>query len=381
MEFIKKLLILLIFVLFCYILLRLLQKRTKLLVESTKEGFTEGLNEEYIDPQVKKIIAGNKVENSIINMVPAYGSQPIKNFFVKSSLDSAYNGSNVSLDMVNYILSRGYRFLDFEVYLEPLSTEPVGTSSIAVVGYSQFGNYPRMSENNIKFSDVIRIIRQGAFTSTSPNPTDPVFLQIRPMYHMINPSDDAAIIAAKKGKNTQLNTQIETALEELASGSNILAGVITPNSTLSSLSGKVVVIMDTTTTTGQKSKKLLSMISIDPKSKNMTINNTGIVTAEPITQKETPGPNKEPNPLIEVLPFDDKGAILTDNPNVNTVLIQFTPNFSPVMAWYYNSSSDILATYEKLFVNNGNSAFIELSSLVSNAAKNMTLNSGIVGPS
>jgi hypothetical protein len=200
------------------------------------------------------------------------------------------------------------------------------------------------------------------------------------MYHMINPSDDATIIAAKKGKNTQLNTQIETALEELASGSNMLAGVITPNSTLSSISGKVVVIMDTTTTTGQKSKKLLSMISIDPKSKNMTINNTGIVTAEPIAQKETPAPSKDPKPIIEVLPFDDKGTILTDNPNVNTVLIQFTPNFSPVMAWYYNSSSDLLANYEKLFVNNGNSAFIELSSLVSNAEKNMTLNTGIVAP-
>jgi hypothetical protein len=380
MEFIKKLLILLVFVLFCYILLRLLQKRTKLLVESTKEGFTEGLNEEYTDPQMKKIIAGNKVPNSIINMIPAYGSQPIKNFFVKSSLDSAYNGSTVSIEMVNYILSRGYRLLDFEVYLEPLSTAPVGTSPIAVVGYSQFANSPRMSENNIKFSDVIRIIREGAFTSTSPNPTDPFFLQIRPMYHMINSSDDVTIIAAKKGKNTQLNTQIETALEELASGSNMLAGVITPNSTLSSISGKVVVIMDTTTTTGQKSKKLLSMISIDPKSKNMTINNTGIVTAEPIAQKETPARSKDPKPIIEVLPFDDKGTILTDNPNVNTVLIQFTPNFSPVMAWYYNSSSDLLANYEKLFVNNGNSAFIELPSLVSNAEKNMTLNTGIVAP-
>ena len=380
MEFIKKLLILLVFVLFCYILLRLLQKRTKLLVESTKEGFREGLNEEYTDPQIRKIIAGNKVPNSIINMIPAYGSQPIKNFFVKSSLDSAYNGSTVSLEMVNYILSRGYRMLDFEVYLEPLSTAPVGTSPIAVVGYSQFANSPRMSENNIKFSDVIRIIREGAFTSTSPNPTDPLFLQIRPMYHTINPSDEAAIIAAKKGKNTQLNTQIETALDELASRSNMLAGAITPNSSLSSMSGKIVVIMDTTITTGQKSKKLLSMISIDPKSKKMMTNNTGIVSGEPITQNETPAPSKEPKPLIEVLPFDDKGAILTDNPNVNTVLIQFTPNFSPVMAWYYNSSSGLLASYEKLFVNNGNSAFIKLPSLVSDATKNMTLNTGIVGP-
>jgi hypothetical protein len=50
------------------------------------------------------------------------------------------------------------------------------------------------------------------------------------------------------------------------------------------------------------------------------------------------------------------------------------------MAWYYNSSSDLLANYEKLFVNNGNSAFIELPSLVSNAEKNMTLNTGIVAP-
>jgi len=383
MEFIKKLLILLIIVLFVYILLRLLQKRRAIIEKETKEGFTEGFNPEYKDPILKKIIAANKVSNSIINLRSAYSSQPIKNFFVKSSLDSAYTGSTVSLDMVNYILSRGYRFLDFEIYLEPLSTEPVGTSPIAVVGYSQFGNLPRMNENNIRFSDVIKVIQQGAFTSIAPNPSDPLFLQIRPMYQTINQSDDPGIISAKKGKNMQLNTQIETALEQLDQNSIVSEGNITPDSTLASLSNKIIIIMDKTMGTGKKTERLLSMISLDPKSKNMNTSNTGIVTVKPTTSKNTLStPTFSDNTsLIQVLPFDNEGSILTDNPNINTVLIQFAPNFSPVMAWYYNSSSDLLATYEKLFVDNGNSAFIELSGIVTTATRNNTLNNNVVGPS
>ena len=307
-------------------------------------------------------------------MPSSYGSEPIMNFFVKSSLDSAYNGSSVSVDMVNYVLSRGYRFLDFEVYLEPLTTVKNG-SPIATVAYTDTISGRRTCANNIKLSDVLTAILQGAFTSTSPNPSDPLFLQLRPMYQIPTKSDDSGTISFKEGNNTQLNTQIESALE-LLKGS--LAGPVTPTTPISSVSGEIVLIMDSTNINGKKSDNLLSMISMD----SIHIINTGIVTATPKISPSTTTPSsKETHMLTETLPFDTNGNILTDNPNPNTVLVQYTPNFSPMMAWLYNSYSDLLATYENLFVNNGRSAFIEMSAIVSNATGATTLNSPIVGPS
>ena len=384
MEFIKKILILFVVVLFIYILLRLLQKRADIISNSKVEGFTEGLTATYTDPKVIKIAAATKSE-SLNTMKASYGSQPISDFFVKSSLDSAYNGSSVTVDMVNYVLSRGYRFLDFEVYLEALTTEKYG-SKTATVGYTDIVAGYRTSENNIKLSDVLTAIMQGAFTNTSPNSTDPLFLHIRPMYQLPTESDDSANLAVKQGNNTQLNTQIEAALE-LLSGS--LAGLVSPSTTVSSISEKIVLIMDSTDTNGKKSAKLKSMISIDPSSKYMNTINTGIVTAKPVlsnTQEPTPDPSENPESfsgtrLIITLPFDETGNILTDNPNTNSLITQFAPNFSPMMAWLYNSNSGILASYENLFINNGKSAFIEMSSMKINSNAAMKLNSPIVGPS
>jgi hypothetical protein len=135
--------------------------------------------------------------------------------------------------------------------------------------------------------------------------------------------------------------------------------------------------MDSTIINGQKSANLLSMISMD----NINIINTGIVTASPITPTTNDSTPTSTSMLTETLPFDTNGNILTDNPNPNTVIVQYKPNFSPMMAWLYNSYSDLLATYENLFVNNGRSAFIEMSAITSNAIVATSLNSPIVGPS
>lgn len=383
MEFIKKLMILFVIVIFLYILLRLIRKRAEIISSQKIEGFTEGLSPIYTDSVVISIDTATKNTDKIIKDMPAnYGSQPISNYFIKSSLDSAYNGSSMSIDMVNYVLSRGYRFLDFAVYLEPLTTATNG-SPMATVGYSNSISGVRISSNNIRLSDVCTAILQGAFTATSPNPSDPLFLQIRPMYQLPTKSDDSTASALKKGKNTQLNTQIESALELLKRS---LAGPIIPTTTLSAVSKKIVLIMDSTVINGKKTTNLLKMISIDPNSKNMKTVSTGIVTATlttapPITAPPTittaPARVKI---LTQTLPFDNTGNILSDNPNVNTVIVQYKPNFTPMMAWMYKSFSDLLATYENMFFDNGQSAFIELSSIVSNATDATTLNSAIVSP-
>ena len=41
----------------------------------------------------------------------------IRNFCIKSSCNSAYTGKYMNLNMIKNVLSRGCRFLDFEVYI------------------------------------------------------------------------------------------------------------------------------------------------------------------------------------------------------------------------------------------------------------------------
>ena len=51
----------------------------------------------------------------------------IRNFCIKSSCNSAYTGKYMNLNMIKYVLSRGCRFLDFEVYIK---------DNIPIVAYS-----------------------------------------------------------------------------------------------------------------------------------------------------------------------------------------------------------------------------------------------------
>lgn len=346
MELIKKVLVLIILAIFIYIIFRLIQKR--IIIKSQKEGFAT-----FDTPSVSSIVTANTIPVNITNNKD--NSKPIKSYFIKSSIDSAYDGTIISTDMIIYNLQRGYRFLDLEVFLESLTTSPDGTSPSATVAFSNTGSYPRTSANNISFISAIQTVLSNAFSNTTPNSGDPLFLQIRPMYR----TDDSA-----NGLNTQLNTQIEVALDILKSK----IAMISSSTTLSEIAGKIVILMDKTSVSGKKTANLMSMINDSIKKVNY-----GLFTKDMAISK-----------TLEILPYDENNNILTDNINPNAIIAKISPNFYPVMSWqpiYINGLSALgysnLGLYENLFYS---SAFLDLSKIKSGAADSITLKNPIVAP-
>lgn len=172
MTLTKKFLLLLIIIITIFVLYRLYTQRISLL----KEGFREG-NEDF-DVSSKSefdgLIAPLPDPPSIgdFNCPP---SMTIKDLSIQGSYNTAYTGGEyVSLNMVQYVLQRGCRFLDFEVY------NIDGTPKVAV------GSQPDMVDtlNSIPLTDIFGVINENAFILKEgdygvSNPNDPLFIHLR----------------------------------------------------------------------------------------------------------------------------------------------------------------------------------------------------------
>ena len=160
----------------------------------------------------------------IKNMNPRYDKLPLREFCVKSSFNSASSGSFMSENTVEFVLSRGFRFLDFPVLLK---------DGAAHVGLPD-------SKSTVLLSTIFKTIMMKGFSAPSPNPQDPIFIHLR----IQTPMPDQNITAADKLKNNSIYQLI---------GMNIahnLAGRILPGLPLereefniSHLMGKIVIIV------------------------------------------------------------------------------------------------------------------------------------------
>ena len=59
---------------------------------------------------------------------PVSQDNSLRNFIIKSSFNSAYSGSYMNLEMIKYVLKRGCRFLNFQVFIK---------DNTAIVAYSK----------------------------------------------------------------------------------------------------------------------------------------------------------------------------------------------------------------------------------------------------
>jgi hypothetical protein len=116
------------------------------------------------------------------------------------SFDTAYDGSKISTDNVYRVLSQGFRMIDMAVFYD-VESGSSDTAETAVVGYSASGTYPATGKNNVALRTILNTVITNAFSQPSPNPRDPLFLQIRPMYKIIQASDDPTTQFEKKGVN------------------------------------------------------------------------------------------------------------------------------------------------------------------------------------
>jgi hypothetical protein len=331
----------------------------------------EGLSciSDITNQKVKKILDANSIGQITDNLsTKGYykGTDPISKYHIKGSYNSAFDGKDITKDMLLYVLYRGYRFLDFEVYYDLVSGAKSETKT-AVVSYKDNSITANV---NIPLNDLLDIINLHAFSNVN-NKDDPLFIQLRPIYNMPLSSDAEVDKNKKIGENTQLNTHIESALNSI-SASYKYSGVFTSTTPINSLLKKTIIVMDKVDNpyTNRKTSTLIGMININPS--EMTLCN-----AE--SKLEECKNNTTEQKLIQVTPTDSNNQSLTQNPDSLNIVSKTSCNICPMMAWmssYIGGLSAVglsqLGEYETMFLKTGGSAFVLLSEAKSYSTLNNT---------
>lgn len=336
----KKLAILVIVLLFLFILYKLLQKRSEMILE----GFTNS--------NVLAIQKSNTLIPSIQNMSKNYYSKPLNHFYIMSAYGGGFDGYDISQDMMLYTLSLGYRYVFIHVFFD---VNQMGSSApTAIVGFSSiYSPMENIAQKTVPLVDFIEFLEQNAFSSSSaPNPGDPFFLHILPAYKT---GQDTTSKQRAKGNNTQLNSQIEQALA-IIQNTNRASGKVEPTTPLRQIQGKIVIVMDGTSTAGNMTNNLKNKISMNIPSSSIQ------------TSPASPSVPSTPSSISIVLPFDENEKILNSIPPYKDLYNSKKWNISPICPWesrFVFTMSTLGANnfgdYENLFYTEGSSAFIPLT--------------------
>lgn len=159
---------------------------------------------------------------SISNIAEQKSKLPLFEYCIKSSYNTALDKNNtVSVDTVKSVLSNGCRFLDFELFYVDKVVE-VATSA------DKYNYTTITSKNAISLNDVFKCIIASAFSAPSPNPSDPLFIQLR-----------------VQAKDPVIYNEIGKIVDKYLSGL-LFVGKVDGNTILKTLSNKIVLIIDIT---------------------------------------------------------------------------------------------------------------------------------------
>lgn len=106
---------------------------------------------------------------------------PLRDYYMMTSFNTCisgpYNSGVVTIQSLRNALNMGFRCLDFEIYSEPDTDNPIVSCSTTS---SADGSYPIQSGEPILFSDIMYYISTYAFVSYGAmNCTDPLILVLR----------------------------------------------------------------------------------------------------------------------------------------------------------------------------------------------------------
>ena len=120
----------------------------------------------------------------------------LRDYYIKAAYNAfnpdKFKNSNVSMDAFLYVIARGCRFIDFEVF--SVENQPViASSSVNSFNYKE-------TYNHIPVSDAFEVLGSYVFSgSKCPNPNDPFIIHMRIMSQNITMYDNLAkIIAGSK---------------------------------------------------------------------------------------------------------------------------------------------------------------------------------------
>jgi len=351
MDFFRKLLVLFIILITTYILFRLYKKRQKLLAGDLSEGFL-GFGSS-VSGEIKNMTSQSIPKTTIMNNADENANAPLKQYIIKGAYNSACSGEYFSTDAIQYVLSRGCRLLDFEVFYDQRHED-------IYVSKTTDPSFNITPKNSISFMDAMTSVISNGFSSLVPNNTDPLFIQIRPKslnantFSMISATIISTFGNKLYGKFNELGVYTPT--------------MIDPNHTLlSSLNKKVIIMVDVSPVknmaeiasgcTGQNCNTIdiANMIVGQP---SLPKSNYKTKIKIPHTPYDIDFSKKPPTTTIrgfeEVVPDADSRG----NMNIYNIIYNYGIQLTPGL-FYYNDEE--LYNYEVLFENQ-RSAFATLAS-------------------
>lgn len=356
MDTYRKLLILVIIILFSYILYQLLNQRQK-------DGLREGLvasktggsptlpiintDEPAAVNEVKnmKVTGWSGVKNYGI-VHPTETNLYMSQYIVKGSYNSASSGNYISISALDYVVSRGCRFLDFEVFLQ---------NSHPIIATSTDKTYQTISsKNSVTLFDVLKHIASsyGPNSQVSPNPADPLFIQLR-----------------IKSKDNSIYDLIASVIQNAIAnepGNNLYVGPqIAANTLLSNLMGKIVIVVDQTVAPYyNSSESLLALTNLASGSTSLNSNSYHALLSQktnpPTIINLTAIPNSDRNNhVLGINTTNEKFQMVRpdyletgqpSNPAYSGFITKYGVNI--ILMKFYQPDSN-LKEYEKFFTNNG----------------------------
>lgn len=373
MIFFKKVLILLTIIIFLIIIWKLLLNRIN--IKKDLEGFSIPFLSSIKDIELSTNDNSN-VKATIKNANELLYNLPLRELCIKSSYNSACSGTFINLDMLQYVINRGVRYLDFEIFYIPSTTTNSSktkvTTFIPVVATSLDTTYVTLNtENSILLDNVLSAAISNAFTSPCPNYNDPLFINLRVKS---NNTDVYAAIAASIDNSIQQKIYNDTTIQVSTSSGNTIspAKPITNNTLLKDILGKVIISFDKTifpnyinyTTTCNKKNSntcydLKNYINIENGSQSLNHNFYSLITKVPLLQINDNNITTNIKTLTCVEPDNIYLMNISNlNPKYDDYILKYGGCQIVPYRFYKNDSN--LEDYEKLFSIH-NSAFVPLS--------------------
>lgn len=146
---------------------------------------------ENADADTKDVIERNITS---INPSDSQSTFKLRDYYIKAAHNvfnpDKFKNSNVSMDAFLYVIARGCRFIDFEVF--SVENQPViASSSVNSFNYKE-------TYNHIPVSDAFEVLGNYVFSgSKCPNPGDPFIIHMRMMSQNITMYDNLAKIISQ----------------------------------------------------------------------------------------------------------------------------------------------------------------------------------------
>jgi hypothetical protein len=227
MHPVKKALILVIIIASFVIIYNLLSQNKIIKTEMQKQidAHKKEINKEGFDAmkELRESAEKKGLELTILPVASKYMDYPLREFMIKSSYNSAIVNNVASKEAIQFVLGRGCRLLDFEIYTRKT---PSG-KEVEYVSYSEDPEYRKIETGlTLTLENALNTVAGNAFSPPSPAPTDPLFIQLR-----IKNNSNAAY--------SRISTMIDSIL-----GSKVYTKELNGSTPLKEINGKVIIILD-----------------------------------------------------------------------------------------------------------------------------------------